>query len=1319
MKRFLTLIMLVALMVPSALRGQTADTVADVYARQLNANEVEVMWSWDKIVPQAVVIDFETGDFSQGDFKNSETFPWEITQDAYEGNYAVKSTNAGNDGTEPFLELTVEVPYDRAVVGFYHRVESEYQYDGGIFYVDGISKASITGIQDWEYVEVPVSAGVHTYAWGYFKDSYGDEGEIGADTYWVDHITPYYPAETIGEGWLYYDDGYFNNAIGMGQAGLDNYWAVSFPDMSEYAGQTLTKVAVCVYQGTNVTATVCLGGTDAPGTVVATQSITAVPGEVVEVNLDTPVAIDGTEPLWIVMHCNDGAYPAAATAYCGNPNGSWFMFEGAWYEVSTLGVDQMTWMIRGFVEDAAGRTVAMSQGEFAPISNVTSDAKVSVFTPERKKILGTPTRANRDQVTYNLYRTNAFLGGEAELILENTTDTSYVDNTWVTAEYGVYQWGVEVVKEGRNANRGDILNLDFENGEMPAGWVVTTSLGYPTLGEWSVRSGFSSYNLSPFGLNGMYSEGVNYNAYHNLITSAIDLTAATAPTLSFYYANPEWLGDVCNLNVKVGSSQEGPWTTIWTSLNSVDELTAVTIDLTEYEGQTIYLNFENDDHYGYGICIDNIVVSGGEGGENPIDPITDKIVWSNPIEKDMYTIVDVNVSLNTDENVKGTEVSFVNTSEPGMGYDYSVELDATGTYTWNEFRRGTYQYTVYKKGYESCATEEVVEILEPESFTCVLNEIIGDVEKLYVSPTGLAMWEGEEVITKGDEFEFDFEDGTTSGWTLIDADGDGYGWSNTNEVLTEPAAYNSQNSIVSASYINNYGALYPDNYIVTAEKYLIGGASRLTFMVSALDPSWSQEHYGVAVSTTGNTSPADFQMVWEETLMTIKNTSRDANAARGQKRSDSWYLKTIDLSEYEGQEVYIALRHFDCTDMYMILIDDVELTNAAKSRAIESYTVSLNGVEEAIVAEKYYQHEDVTPGETYTTTVVANYASGESVPVEYTWTCAACDEFDGISDLSAKHINGNAVLTWTLPESLTSTEELKYDNGENWNYVGLAGYGNIRWAVMFPAEDLTPGTLTKVAMYDGIAHTGDIYVYLGGDTAPSTLMTTQPYECTDVSDYVDFELLEPVTIDGTENLWIVFGNNDESGNIAPVSNNESTANARWISVDGQNWLDVSVAFATTEFSWQIRGYIETGTYPLGVVIYRDGELLTEEIVAEETYSDPMTIAGTYEYSIQVVHSNYAMSCPQTLDFEYDGVSVAENDANAMIVYPNPVKDNLTIAAENMTRVTITNTLGQLMFDEEVANDNKVINVAQYETGVYVVRIATETGVAVERITVIK
>ena len=54
-------------------------------------------------------------------------------------------------------------------------------------------------------------------------------------------------------------------------------------------------------------------------------------------------------------------------------------------------------------------------------------------------------------------------------------------------------------------------------------------------------------------------------------------------------------------------------------------------------------------------------------------------------------------------------------------------------------------------------------------------------------------------------------------------------------------------------------------------------------------------------------------------------------------------------------------------------------------------------------------------------------------------------------------------------------------------------------------------------------------------------------------------------------------------------------------------------------------------------------------------------------------------------------------------------------AEGMKRITITNTLGQVVYDNEADTDNEVINMSQYDAGIYMVRITTESGSVVRKV----
>ena len=230
---------------------------------------------------------------------------------------------------------------------------------------------------------------------------------------------------------------------------------------------------------------------------------------------------------------------------------------------------------------------------------------------------------------------------------------------------------------------------------------------------------------------------------------------------------------------------------------------------------------------------------------------------------------------------------------------------------------------------------------------------------------------------EGDTFEYDFENGSLDGLVLIDADGDGYNWL----ANTSFGGHNGSTGIIySQSYDNNYGALTPDNYIVFPQSNIANG-STFSFWACGQDASWASEHFGVAVSTTG-TNASDFTTVAEWTM-----TAKGTKAVRDGRDQGNWYHYTVDLSDYAGMPVYIAIRHFNSTDMFYLDVDDVELGIANKGNrdGIIGYNIyrSEDNVDYALIgsvpgtATEYFDN----PGEgTFYYQVTAVYANCESEP---------------------------------------------------------------------------------------------------------------------------------------------------------------------------------------------------------------------------------------------------------------------------------------------------------------------------------------------------
>ena len=81
--------------------------------------------------------------------------------------------------------------------------------------------------------------------------------------------------------------------------------------------------------------------------------------------------------------------------------------------------------------------------------------------------------------------------------------------------------------------------------------------------------------------------------------------------------------------------------------------------------------------------------------------------------------------------------------------------------------------------------------------------------------------------------------------------------------------------------------------------------------------------------------------------------------------------------------------------------------------------------------------------------------------------------------------------------------------------------------------------------------------------------------------------------------------------------------------------------------------------------------------------------------------------------------VPENETTKVALYPNPAKDAVNILAEgDILHIAVYNLLGQEVEAIDINGTNHfVLNTSNYATGVYMVNIATEKGVATKRLVV--
>lgn len=164
-----------------------------------------------------------------------------------------------------------------------------------------------------------------------------------------------------------------------------------------------------------------------------------------------------------------------------------------------------------------------------------------------------------------------------------------------------------------------------------------------------------------------------------------------------------------------------------------------------------------------------------------------------------------------------------------------------------------------------------------------------------------------------------FEDGTLGVMTLIDADGDGRNWANSSTLQAQGDGHDGS---LRYAYSESWGSLTrpplnPDNFLVSPQ-IAVNSTTVFTFFVCSDWYAYVGEHYGVAISTASNTDPNDFTTIAEWDL-TDKGTRDDDQGP--------WHEHNIDLSQYAGQNVYVAIRHFYCSNIYRIDVDDISVTS--------------------------------------------------------------------------------------------------------------------------------------------------------------------------------------------------------------------------------------------------------------------------------------------------------------------------------------------------------------------------------------------------------
>ena len=463
------------------------------------------------------------------------------------------------------------------------------------------------------------------------------------------------------------------------------------------------------------------------------------------------------------------------------------------------------------------------------------------------------------------------------------------------------------------------------------------------------------------------------------------------------------------------------------------------------------------DGSGYQMLIDADATAYGT-----IIPVEGGLTNSGNAPAGLYDNFEYKIPENADGSLTTTNIIINNTGSvlvPAGTYDWAITNPTPGDRIWiassnNSECPGRYDNYTFEAGK---TYEFKVKLQGQNDWVDVVISDGGDTPDPTPTPGG------DEDVLVGWYFESQSE---VNEWTFVDKDGDGYNW-DWNELGEAPVAYEGAGCIYSHSFVNYFGAVNPNNWAISPEFTIPENASSatLSWYAGPQDPDWTEEHYGVYVGT--GTDTANYTQLFEETISysDYKNT-------------------TVDLTAYAGQTIRVAFRHFNCSDMFILKLDQVEVFATAGEEPVEEYTVTF---------------VDGLTGETIDTqTVVAGEdAVAPEAPVHEGYTFVEWDtDFTNVqSDLTVtavyEIIKYNVHIATTACGTASPIGDIQVEHGVDLTINMTPDANHYVWYVTINGEIVAvrPGNVITI---NDITEDLDIFIVFNTDAPEVTPPTPAP-----------------------------------------------------------------------------------------------------------------------------------------------------------------------------------------------------------------------------------
>jgi len=245
------------------------------------------------------------------------------------------------------------------------------------------------------------------------------------------------------------------------------------------------------------------------------------------------------------------------------------------------------------------------------------------------------------------------------------------------------------------------LAADFEGStNLPAGWTQSQISGDAT---WKIQNGGDTGGQNPATAHGgtknatLFATNTNVNKTR-LISPAFDTVGKTNISLDFWHTQLIWVSDQDELKVLYSSDNGSTWTQLADYTSSVSSWTERTLAIPTASA-TSRIAFEGNAKFGYGVCLDDIEVTGIPSSFSEVSvSATDNTASEVGQEPGAWTIT------RTGNTTGALSVNFTLSGNATQGSDYNLDTSSPISFAAGETSKVVtltpVDDTVVAEGYE-------------------------------------------------------------------------------------------------------------------------------------------------------------------------------------------------------------------------------------------------------------------------------------------------------------------------------------------------------------------------------------------------------------------------------------------------------------------------------------------------------------------------------------------------------------------------------------------------------------------------------------------